>query len=290
MILIASALAAGAAAAIFVPNRLAWRSDSPYAETFTNIARYSEGSGRGRLIQYGNSLVLVRDAPVFGVGPGNWFVHYPRVTTRGDPAFDAGDPIPTNPWPSSDWVAILVERGPIGLLLLAAAGATAALTCLRRLRGDPERALAAMALIGTLVATTITGAFDAVLLLAAPTFFVFIALGLLLPGTRPVVTVRALAPALRRGLAAVVLAVTILLAAATAGQVAAILIAGDGSSRARLQLASRFDPGSHRLRLQLARRGGCSVRLPHARAAYRLMPHHDAPVLALRACGERPPN
>src|SRR5690606_41436178 len=52
---IGCALAAGAAAAIFIPNRLDWRSDSPYAETFTHIAAYSEGSGRGRLIQYRRS-------------------------------------------------------------------------------------------------------------------------------------------------------------------------------------------------------------------------------------------
>lgn len=288
MILIGGALAAGAAAAILLPNRLQWRSDSPYAETFTNIASYSEGSGRGRLIQYENSLALVADAPVFGVGPGNWFVHYPRVTSRGDPAFDGDDPIPTNPWPSSDWVAFLVERGPIGVLLLIAAGATAAITCLRRLRGDPQRALAAIALLGTLAAAAVTGAFDAVLLLAAPTGFVFTALGLLLPGTRPVV-VRALQPRSRRFLALSAVAGVLLLVVATAGQVAAIAIAGDGSSRARLQTAARFDPGSHRLRLLLARRGGCSVRLPHARAAYRLMPYHDAPERALIACGERPP-
>jgi O-antigen ligase len=289
MMLIGAALAAGAAAAILLPNRLQWRSDSPYAETFTTIARYSEGSGRGRLIQYGNSVALVADAPVFGVGPGNWFVHYPRVTSRGDPAFDRDDPIPTNPWPSSDWVAFLVERGPVGVLFLIAAGATAAITCLRRLRGDPLRALAAIALLGTLAAAAITGAFDAVLLLAAPTFFVFTSLGLLLPGTRPVV-VRALPPRATRVLGLAAVAAVVLLIVAATGQVAAIAIAGDGSSRARLQTAARFDPGGHRLRLLLARRGGCSVRLPHARAAYRLMPYHDAPERALRACGERPPD
>src|SRR5690606_660209 len=230
-LLIALALAAGAAAAILVPNRLQWRSDSPYAETLTNIAAYREGSGRGRLVQYRNSLQLVKDAPVLGVGPGNWFVHYPRVTTRNDPAFDRGDPIPTNPWPSSDWVAFLVERGVVGVLLLVAAGASAAMTSLRRLRGDPQRALAAVALLGTLVATAITGAFDAVLLLAAPTYFGFTTLGLLLPGTRPVVA-RELAAGMRRPLGLAVLGLSVALVLATAGQVTAIVVAGDGRDRA----------------------------------------------------------
>src|SRR6185295_3842609 len=94
-------------------------------------------SGAGRLVQYENSLALVPGHPLFGVGPGNWFVHYPRVTHAGDPAYAGQQIIPTNPWPSSDWVAMLVERGAVGALLLLAAGVAAAAAATR---GDGERA------------------------------------------------------------------------------------------------------------------------------------------------------
>ena len=67
---------------------------------------------------------MTRDHAILGVGPGNWQVYYPRYTSPGDPAFDRGDPIPTNPWPSSDWMAMLAERGaPATLCLLAGLGA-----------------------------------------------------------------------------------------------------------------------------------------------------------------------
>ncbi len=42
---------AGLALALVLPNRLNWRSDSPYLESLTGVANYKEGSGRGRLIQ-----------------------------------------------------------------------------------------------------------------------------------------------------------------------------------------------------------------------------------------------
>jgi O-antigen ligase len=285
--LMAAAVAAGAAGGIFLPNTLDWRSGSPYAETLTRITSYSEGSGRGRLIQYGNSLDLVARAPIFGVGPGNWFVHYPRVTSDGDPAFAGGDPIPTNPWPSSDWVAMLVERGILGVALLLATFASAAATALRHLRGDARVSLRCSALLGTLVATLVTGAFDAVLLLAAPAFYFAVLLGLLLPPSRGILTRDLRGPA-RTALVILALGATTLLVTATAGQIASIVIAGDGESRTSLHRAAYFDPGSHRLRLLLARRGPCSDRLPHAHAAERLMPHHDAPARALRACGAAP--
>src|SRR5690606_25346080 len=118
-----------------------------------------------------------------------------------------------------------------------------------------------------------------------PTYFGFTTLGLLLPGTRPVVA-RELAAGMRRPLGLAVLGLSVALVLATAGQVTAIVVAGDGRDRAAVRTATFFDPGSHRLRLLLARRGGCSARVPHARAALALMPYHDAPKLALRACGE----
>ena len=74
--------------ALVLPNRLNWRSDSPYLESLTGVANYKEGSGRGRLIQYGNTLAMAAHHPLLGVGPGNWPVYYPGYMSPGDPSFD----------------------------------------------------------------------------------------------------------------------------------------------------------------------------------------------------------
>ena len=128
--------ALGLALALVLPNTLNWRSDSPYLDSLTGVANYKEGSGKGRLIQYGNTLRMAADDPVLGVGPGNWSVHYPRYMSPGDPSFDADDIIPTNPWPSSDWMAFLAERGVAGA---PAAGAGRSIHRARRVGSDPPR-------------------------------------------------------------------------------------------------------------------------------------------------------
>ena len=277
-----AALAAGVVLALLLPNRLEWKSDSPYAESLKGIVNYQEGSGHGRLIQYRNTLGLVARDPVFGVGPGNWMVRYPQVTTPGDPSFGGADPIPTNPWPSSDWMAFWAERGMVGVLLLLGAGLAAAVTAWRRLH-QPGQALASVALLGCLTAAMVAGLFDAVLLLAAPTLFVFAAVGALLP---PSGTVVAVPLRRRRAALAATSLVALLVVLRSAGELTAIALTSQGRQRAVLERASQFDPGNHRLHLYLAMRGSCAQRLPHARAARRLLPFHDWPRRAAAACGE----
>jgi len=277
------ALGVGVLLALLLPNQLAWRSESPYAESLRGIVNYQEGSGRGRLIQYGNTLRLVARDPLFGTGPGNWMVQYPTVTTPGDPSFAGADPIPTNPWPSSDWMAFWSERGLIGALLLLAAGLAAGLVAARRLR-DPERSGEAIALLGLLAAAVVTGLFDAVLLLAAPSLLLFAGVGALLPATGSPIS-RPLSGS-RRALATGAVALTsVLLVLQSAGGTAAIRISADSRRREVLERALRYDPGNHRLHLILAMRGSCRQRLPHARAAVRLLPHHPFARRALEACG-----
>jgi hypothetical protein len=174
------------AGALVLPNRLAWNTRTPYRDSLTGLMNYQDGSGRGRLIQYGNTLELVQRNPVFGTGPGNWMVEYPLVATPGDPSFAGADPIPTNPWPSSDWIANLAERGVIGTLLLGAAFIAAGLIALRRLRQENQR-VAAAGTLTLLAATLVWGCSTRCCSWRHPAV-VFAALGALLPDTGNVVT------------------------------------------------------------------------------------------------------
>jgi O-antigen ligase len=280
---------AGLLVALVLPNRLNWRSDSPYLDSLAGVANYKEGSGRGRLIQYGNTLDMALDHPVLGVGPGNWPVHYPKYMSPGDPSFDADDDIPTNPWPSSDWMAMLSERGLPAALLLFAVGGSIALGAWARVRSDRRRmpALGDLTTVATLIALFVVGAFDAVLLLPAPAFFAWTAVGALATSARPIREV-ILTPTGRRRLAVAVVLVGGGLLLHSASQIAAMALAG-GRSREALELAAKVDPGSYRIHMLLATgwraEGRCDRARPHAERARDLFPNHPAPRVVLRACG-----
>lgn len=279
------AMTAGIIAALVIPNQLEWRSDSPYRDTLGGLVNYQDGSGRGRLIQYRNTLDLVRRSPIFGVGPGNWAVEYPLVTTPGDPSFAAASPIPTNPWPSSDWVATLAERGPVGVLLLLLIGFTMALSAARRLR-DPDETVAhhSATLLAVLAATATCGLFDAVLLLAPPTLFFWAACGILVPETGPVLE----RPVSRRtGLLFFPLMVSLMTVTASrsTAQLVALLEAGTGRDLAAVRQAAFIDPGNFRLQLILASRLRCDQARPHGRQALLLYPHHPSARRAAARCG-----
>src|SRR5688572_19749524 len=67
---------AGVGAAVTMPNALRWNTDNPYLESIRGVANFQEGSGRGRLVQYRQSLRMAVGSPLLGVGPGNWAVEY----------------------------------------------------------------------------------------------------------------------------------------------------------------------------------------------------------------------
>lgn len=282
---------AGLVLALALPNRLNWRSESPYLDSLTGVANFREGSGRGRLIQYGNTARMALDHPFLGVGPGNWPVHYPRYMSPGDPSFDADDVIPTNPWPSSDWMAMVSERGLPAFVLLLLAGGSIALGAWARLRGDARRptALADLTIVATIIAIVVVGSFDALLLLPAPAYFVWTALGALASTARPI-REPVLVPEARRRLRVGVAVVGGVLVLRALAQVAAMAIAADGG-RAALELGTRVDPGSYRIHIALAqdwrRAGRCDRARPHAEAARELFPHYPAPDVVLRACRRR---
>jgi O-antigen ligase len=287
--LLAGTALAGLLLALILPNSLNWRSQSPYLDSLTGVANFREGSGRGRLIQYGNTARMALDHPLLGVGPGNWPVHYPRYMSPGDPSFDAGDVIPTNPWPSSDWMAIVAERGLPAFVLLLLAGVSVALGAWARARNDAPRpaAIADRTIVATLISFVVVGAFDAVLLLPAPAYFLWTATGALASTAKPIRELP-LDPIVRRRLGLAVATVGGVLMVYALAQVAAMATAADGR-RERLEVAARMDPGSYRIQIALAREwrraGRCDRARPHAERARSLFPYHPAPSVVLRACG-----
>lgn len=285
------AVIAGAALALTLPNALDWRSDTPYIDTLKGLTNYQEGSGRGRLLQWRNSLALVVADPVLGVGPGNWAVEYPVVVNPGDPSLDS-EGMTSNPWPSSDWMAVLSERGIPAFLMLTLAGVLLFLAGARGWLAGPRGIddLAPLVLASTVAATAVVGAFDAVLLLPVPALFVWSLLGTLLP-VDPFPERR---PAGWRSRTAFALSVMALGAALTwrsVQQVRAMeLIAVWGRLSTRAEAAA-MDPGSYRIQVMVAqsyrRRGRCREAVPFAQQAAKLFPDASEPRAILRACGAR---
>jgi hypothetical protein len=226
------------------------------------------------------------------VGPGNWPVVYPKFASRNDPSMSQSvEGTTSNPWPSSDWAAFLSERGVIGCLLLGLVMVGLMIRAVRDVREaighDPEHVLTSIALVGTLVATAVVGAFDAVLLIAVPTYFVWTLAGALRPltgGAEVEIEVRRFVPGLMAALA-------VILIGRSAGQVTAITVASTSTRIDALVRATLFDPGNYRLRTRLAdeyiARGDCVRARPQARAARDLFPSAAEPKRALARCGGR---
>lgn len=288
MLFVAVVAGVGAAAALFLPNRLNWRSENPYLETATGLVNYREGSGRGRLIQYRNSVKLGLRHPILGVGPGNWSVAYPRVASPNDPSL-GNEGMTSNPWPSSDWVAFLAERGVIGFALVLLTMVSIALGALwrffRTTTGD--EALLALALGGTVLATVLVGAFDAVLLLGAPALISWGLIGAL-AGNGAVRWGRPFPDARRRTATLVTAVIGGLLVLRGAGQAVAMATYDGSTQTASLERAALLDPGSYRIRIRTAQRqlarGNCKRARLHAQAARDLYPSAPAPKRVLRQC------
>ena len=266
----------GGAAAVYSPNKLNWNSENPYVESMRGVANYQEGSGRGRLIQYSRSMRMGIENVTLGVGPGNWAVKYPEHAARRDPSLDAGEAgMTSNPWPSSDWIAVVAERGYIAAVVLLLAWLLIAWRGIKRVfaSADHVEALRATALVATLVATTIAGAFDAVAILALPALLFHATIGALLP--RPLRPPDESHRMARSGTIIVLALIAGIGALRSGAQIVAMGMYATSSNARVLQTASLIDPGNYRLHLQLARPGtglNRATRCKHANAAHALYP------------------
>ena len=282
------AAAIGGMVAIVLPNSLNWNSESPYLDSARGMIDYKKGSGRGRVAQYENSLRMAVSNPVFGVGPGNWPVQYVRYAPEGDRSLTEQG-MTANPWPSSDWVAFISERGFIPTLALLSAFVILFFSSLRRW-SDLENAdvvLTQCVLAGTIVATLVASAFDVVLVLGAPSLLVWSILGAtsgLRRGVKDVeVSPRTLAVA-----ATALLVASIVSVARSATQTVSMNAVGRGGLTAGWVEGAMWDPGSYRINYRVAelysRRGHCSIARGYARQAVSLFPHSPQAKRMARSC------
>ncbi|PYO46733.1 MAG: hypothetical protein DMD72_11990 [Gemmatimonadetes bacterium] len=282
------AAAIGGAVAIVLPNSLNWNSESPYLDSARGMMDYKKGSGRGRLAQYKNSLHMAASNPVFGVGPGNWPVEYVRFAPSGDRSL-ADDGMTANPWPSSDWVAFISERGFVPTIALLGVFVILFFSSLRRWGdlGNPEAVLAQCVLAGTVVATMVVSAFDVVLVLAAPAFLVWSILGATSGIRRGMREVSMSPPWLGVAAAALILA-SLISTARSVTQTIAMTSVGQGGLTAGWVTGASWDPGSYRINLRVAelysRRGRCSVARGYARQAVSLFPNSPEAKRVARNC------
>jgi hypothetical protein len=248
-------------------------------------------------VQYRTSLRMVEAHPLLGAGTGNWSVAYPRFAGRHDPSISRRDGMTANPWPSSDWVTMLSERGGPAALLLVLVLVGLAVDAVRQLRQARSGAqlLTGLAAGATLIVIVVVGAFDAVVLLPASSLLVWSLLGALhaAPNRRRVLQLSFSAGG-RRWTMLGVAACGVLLAARSASQAAAMSIASASRRTAALERAARTDPGSYRLHITLAesyaRRGECAEVREHAGDARALYPHAPEPGRLLAECREEARN
>lgn len=279
----------GVIAAMAIPNRLAWRSASPYLDTFTALANHDEGSGHGRVLQYRNTVRLALQHPVLGVGPGNWPVHYSEVAPPSDPTWVFGDVVPINPWPSSDWMALLSEIGVLAVLAALLLGVAVAWRGLAAARSSGDRVLGGAALLALLAVTFIEGNLDALLLLPAPLLFVAMSAGALLHRSDDIPEAAAIPTGASSRTALLLPLVLGVITLRSAMQTAAYTVAGSGRSLTRLAWAARIDPGSYPIRIALAQRESCADAKNDIAAAVRMAPTWPATVAAAKRCGVKMP-
>jgi O-antigen ligase len=283
------AVTAGVVLALALPNSLDWHSDSPYLDSVKGVVDFRAGSGRGRLAQYASSAKLAAAHPLLGVGPGNWPVIYPKFAPANDPSLSETSGMTANPWPSSDWVAALSERGAPAFVALAAfvvfllGGALKARYDSAR---SPDERLAALAGAGVVLIAVIEGGFDAVLLLPAPAIVVWAAAGALLAAGTERGTVF---PSPGRRIVLGFSFAVFTLAACVLGErrIQAMRLYEVGTSSA-IESALTKDPGSYRIQMRAAEyflaRGQCAKARVHALVARDLFPYSPGPRHVLSQC------
>ena len=288
-LILVGALATGVVLALLVPNGLDWTSDSPYLDSVRGVVNYREGSGAGRLRQYANSLKMARAHPVLGVGPGNWPAEYPGFAARGDPSILDSNGMTANPWPSSDWIAALAERGVIATSALVAFALLllgAAWRCWRDDSRPPRARIGALAGGCVVLIGAIEGSFDAVSLLAFPSVILWGAAGALIPAG-DASTARWIRGRGRVYLTVLATLIWMAFVAKSSSKIEAMRLYTKGTYDS-IRDAASLDGGSYRIQLRAAEitaaRGYCRLAFHNGMNALALFPRSAAAQAIVARC------
>lgn len=284
------AIAIGAVLGSLRPSELLWASSTPLRDTWGRMLDVTEGTGRGRVIQYRNTVTMIKDHPVLGVGPGNWSVHYPLVASRGDPSYDASSVIPTTRVPSGEWLGVVAERGLLGAAALVAVAITLSLRFVRagllpagRTRAAPSADAVAGLLV--VVGAGVLGLVDVTL--SNPMFAGVCAtsIGLWMPRDRD----RKLAHS-RVQIAASLLVALVLFAGVLNAKerLTAALLYAHASGLGDLRRALRANPAEYRAGIAAAHildvSGECNAARSELASASRLFPYNPVNRVLLQRC------
>lgn len=288
-LVVAGVILMGMTAAAWLPNRLDWKSTSPYADSWSHLVDAQSGSARARLVQQTNTLRMIADHPWLGTAPGNWMVAYPRYATRGDPSHNIRERVPVNRLPHGDWIGLAAERGIPAILLLAAFVVLTLSTAVRTLDTHPDHSvrIAHLAFVCTLITTGVAGVFDPVILTPAPMFIAALAAGVLARRTASVYTSQ-LTPNVRTVMLGFFLLAGVRPIVYGARQLRAGTLYANQPSTEALSEVVRYDPGNYLALLSLAEawaaQGRCDLAILRAAAAFNLFPTALAPAEVIRGC------
>ncbi|HKW48108.1 MAG TPA: hypothetical protein VJN70_11705, partial [Gemmatimonadaceae bacterium] len=157
----------------------------------------------------------------------------------------------------------------------------------------PEGVLGALVLAATVIITLVVGAFDAVLLIAPPTLFVWLLLGVYSEPASQSAPRQEMRRGVRQWAPVVVFGLGLLAAGRSALQMAAMATVTFSGRTSALERASLYDPGSYRIHLRLGEgylnAGRCDHARPPLRDARDLYPMAITPHELLAQCGESSP-
>ena len=286
-----SGVVAGAIVAVSVPTRLEWSTPRPFLDTGARLIEFDRGSGLGRLTQHVTSARLIQQAPLLGVGPGQWQFAYARVAGSRDPSFRPLAISPTPRTPQSDWMAIATEWGLPSVLLILGGLFLLAVRAAREVRGlASDRAVThSLACIVTICTVVWLGAFDVLLGTAAGLAWTAAIVATLAP--RIAVAGYADVGSRHTGRVAVLLmfGCMSLSGAILAGQrTSSQWLLRRNPTIADAQRAIRLDPSNYETRIAIAafwsRSGRCDLALDPLREARRLHPSARPAIIMQSHC------
>jgi O-antigen ligase len=272
----------GIVLALQLPNALQWKSKTPYQQSLTHLVDYESGTGRGRLLQYANTIRMIRDHPILGVGPANWSIAYASYAPLRDPTHKPDHVVPVWRYPNGEWIGTAAELGLPGAAMLFIAGGLFMREAWRRMRrrSDSHSVLSGLTLASTLVALGCIGLVDPIIRTPAAGFLIVVVLGVFAPRPDAWLTLGQIGESRFFRVACLLLGLGTGLIL-SGRQLAGALMYGRQVTPLQLTRAIAIHPGDYRAHTLLAKawveRDRCDLARPHIERAQRLFPSATAP-------------